>query len=379
MTSMLDLLRSHTFQTVALGTAVLGAVSGALGSFAVLRRQSLLGDAISHAALPGIAIAFLITGSKTPLVLMVGAAAAGILGTIIVMCVVNATRVKDDAALGIVLSVFFGFGLMLLSYLQNHPDAAQAGLNNFLFGQAAAMLNSDVRVLSIIAAIVILAVVLFWKEFKLLAFDRDFAASLGFPVRMLDVILTSLLTVAIVLGLQTVGVVLMSALVVAPAAAARQWTNRLGVMVLLAAMMGAFSGVAGATLSTFVAKVPTGPAVVLCVSVIVLLSLTLAPKRGLVWAYLTTRRNRRRLRLIAVLTDLFALEKQHEPGLPHGHSPEAIHAMSMGEGGVKASLEQLGELGLAYELASGRWALTEEGLDKARRVLSATGTAELKI
>src|SRR5688500_8504563 len=127
-------LLNHTTLTIAMGAAVLGAVSGTLGSFAVLRRQSLVGDAISHAALPGIVAAFILTGSKSPLVLMVGAALAGLVGMLIVMLIANTTRVKFDSALGIVLSVFFGFGLVLLTWIQKQPEAAQAGLDKFLFG-----------------------------------------------------------------------------------------------------------------------------------------------------------------------------------------------------------------------------------------------------
>jgi manganese/zinc/iron transport system permease protein len=227
----LDLLTDYTLRTVALGAAALGLTSGALGSFAVLRKQSLLGDAISHAALPGIALAFLFTGSKATPVLVAGAAVAGWLGTLAVMKITGATRVKEDSALGIVLSVFFGFGLVLLTYVQKRPDASQAGLDRFLFGQAATLLHRDVLLISGLGAAALLGAALFWKEFKLLAFDPDYGASLGFPMRAVDVILTTLLVVSIVIGLQTVGVVLMSAMVVAPAAAARQWTDRMGRMV----------------------------------------------------------------------------------------------------------------------------------------------------
>ena len=181
----------------------------------MLRRQSLLGDAISHAALPGVALAFLLTGSKAPLTLVVGAALAGFVGTLVVIGIVRTTRVKYDSALGIVLSVFFGLGLVLLTLIQRRPDAAQAGLDRFLFGQAAALLRSDLITMAVLGGAALLLMLLVWKEFKLLAFDPDFGASLGFPMRALDVLLTGLLVVAIVIGLQTVGVVLMAAMVAA--------------------------------------------------------------------------------------------------------------------------------------------------------------------
>ena len=211
-----DLFFDYTLRTIALGSAILGIVSGALGAYAVLRKQSLLGDAMSHAALPGIALAFLLTGSKMPLVLILGAAIAGWIATLFIMSIVNSTRVKYDTALGMVLSVFFGLGLVLLTVIQKRPDATQAGLDKFLFGQAAALLERDVVTMGILGACAISVTMLLWKEFKLLSFDPDFAATLGFPVRMLDILITTLIVIAIVMGLQTVGVVLMSAMIVAP-------------------------------------------------------------------------------------------------------------------------------------------------------------------
>src|SRR5690606_17054695 len=252
-------------------------------ALAGLRKQRLLGDAISQASLPGIALAFLLTGSRAPLVLVLGAAAAGWLGTLAVMQIVERSRIKEDTALGLILSVFFGIGLVLLTYIQRVPTASQAGLDRFLFGQAAALVGRDVALIAGLGSIALLITVLFWKEFKLLAFDRVYGESLGIPMRVVDVVLTSVLVIAIVIGLQTVGVVLMSAMVVAPAAAARQWTDRLGAMVVLSALFGALAGVSGALLSSIVERLPTGPTIVLCVSGIVLFSLLFAPNRGLVW------------------------------------------------------------------------------------------------
>ena len=236
-----NLLFDYTLRTVALGSAILGIVSGALGSFAVLRKQSLLGDAISHAALPGIVLAFLLTRSREPVILMLGALIAGWLATLFMLNVIRTTRIKDDSALGLVLSVFFGFGLMLLTFTQRLPDATQAGLDKFLFGQAATLLQRDVVTMAIIGVLAIALLMTFWKEFKLITFDTEYAASLGYPVRFLDVLLTTLLVVAIVLGLQTVGVVLMSAMIVAPAAAARQWTDKLKNMVILGGLFATLS------------------------------------------------------------------------------------------------------------------------------------------
>ena len=312
---MIDLINSlffdYTIRTVALGAAVLGIVAGALGTFALLRRQSLLGDAMSHAALPGVLIAFMLTGSKAPLVLVLGAAVAGVLGTFLLLTITRYSRIKEDAALGIILSVFFGFGLMLLTYLQRNPTAAQAGLNSFLFGQAATLLVSDVITMAVFGGAALLALVVLWKEFKLLSFDRDFGSSLGYPMTALDMALTTLLVIGVVIGLQAVGVVLMSALIVAPAAAARQWTDRLSVMLVVASTFGAIAGVAGALLSSLGTGLSTGPVVVLVISAIVLLSLLFGAARGLVWSWARRQRSRRTLRTQAVLADLYTLADKH--------------------------------------------------------------------
>jgi manganese/zinc/iron transport system permease protein len=287
-----QLIHDYTLRNVALGSAILGVVGGVLGSFAVLRRQGLLGDALAHAALPGICLAYLVTGAKAPLVLLIGAGIASWLGTLLIIQVTRLTRIKEDAALGIVLAVFFGLGIVLLTFIQQRNDANQAGLDKYIFGQAATLVASDVRLMAILGGAVLLIVGLLYKEFKLLTFNPEFAASIGLPVRGLNIALTSLIVVAVLIGLQTVGVVLMAAMLIAPAAAARQWTDRLSRMIGLAALFGASAGVGGALISVSAERVPTGPMIVLCATLSVLVSLLFAPRRGLVWEAFRQRRNR---------------------------------------------------------------------------------------
>ncbi len=364
-----NLLFDYTFRTVALGSATLGIVSGALGSFAVLRRQSLLGDGISHAALPGIALAYILTGSKDQVVLLLGAGVAGWLGTLLIIGIVRNSRIQNESALGLVLSVFFGFGLVLITFIQKRPDASQAGLDTFLFGQAATLVKNDLITMGALGAAAIVLMGLFWKEFKLLSFDPDFGQALGFPMRVIDVLLTTLIVIAIVIGLQSVGVVLMSAMVVAPGAAARQWTDRLGLMVGLAALFGALAGVSGALVSSSVPRLSTGPTVVICVSVIVLVSILLAPNRGLLWSWLREQANRRQLQVDAVLEDLYILAVKHGD-IGRGHSIEVLRTMSIGHGGVDRSLKELVKEGLVSETGEGKWALTPEGFEAGRRLES---------
>jgi manganese/zinc/iron transport system permease protein len=290
-----DVIFDYTLRNVALGSALLGIVGGVLGSFAVLRRQALLGDVLAHAALPGICLAFILAGSRAPLMLMAGAAFTGWIGTLIIFKLVRDTRISEDTALGVVLSVFFGIGVVLLTRIQHSGDAGQSGLDRYLFGQAATLVQSNVVTMAVLGGIALFVVALLFKEFKLLSFDPDFAASIGFPVGRLSVLLTSLIVIAVVIGLQTVGVVLMAAMLIGPAAAARQWTNRLSLMLVISAIFGAMAGVAGAMISVTASRVPTGPMVILCMTAIVVVSLLLAPERGIIWGGLRRRASRRRI------------------------------------------------------------------------------------
>lgn len=284
--NLLSLLTDPTLRPVALGTAALGAVSGSIGTFAVVRRQSLQGDAVSHAALPGVALAYL-CGGRSEVVLLLGAAVTGWLALTIVGGIVRRGQATFDAALAGALATFFALGLVLMTYLQhNVPGAASVRLQQYLFGQEAATMRlEDLGPLIGLGGPAVLVMVLFWKEFKLLSFDPDFAASLGFPTRRLDWLLTSLVVLSVVIGLQTVGVVLMSALIVAPAAAARQWADRLGLVVTLAAVFGASAGLVGTLLSHTLSQrgqaVPTGPTIVLVATGFALVSLLFAPRRGI--------------------------------------------------------------------------------------------------
>lgn len=288
-----ELFTDYTLRNVALGAAVLGVVGGVLGSFAVLRRQGLYGDALAHATLPGVCVAFVLSGTKAPVILLAGAALSASLGALLIIAVVGATRIKQDAALGIVLSVFFGFGTVLLTYIAGTGNSGQAGLERFIFGQAATLVADDVATMGVLGGASLVLVALLFKEFKLLSFDPAFAASAGYPVGRLNLLLTALIVVAIVIGIQTVGVILMAAMLITPAAAARQWTERLSAMICVSGLFGAASGVAGAVISATGPDLPTGPLVVLVATAILLVSLLLGKSRGALWERLRAARNRR--------------------------------------------------------------------------------------
>ena len=286
----IGIFTDYTLRYVALGSAILGVTSGTLGCFTVLRKQSLFGDALAHAALPGIGIAYLFAGAKDSLFLMLGAAVFAWFGGIVTLGITNTTRIKQDAALGITLSVFFGLGIVLLTYIQSIGGASQGGLDRFLFGQAAALIESDVINLGLLAAACFVILIVFFKEFKIATFDSAFGQSLGFPTKYLSALLTSVIVVAVVIGLHTVGVVLMVAMLIAPAAAARQWISSLKSMLVLSAIFGGISGIVGSMISSTTEGMSTGPVIVIVITAILGISLVFSPKQGYLVQYIRKRK-----------------------------------------------------------------------------------------
>lgn len=281
-TQLNALLSNYTFQIVALGTGFLGLLSGVIGTYATLRKESLLGDALSHAALPGIGIAFLFVQRKEMWALMLGAAIAGLIATLLIQLMSKKTVIKFDSALSIILSSFFGLGLVILTYIQNNPTASQAGLSNFIFGQASGMLIRDVQLIAWIGLFLLAIVVLFWKEFKLFTFDPVFAQTLGFSGRLVNFLMSTSLIITIIIGLESVGVILITALLIGPSIAARQWSNKLLIVMSVAGVIGFISGVVGTFISSMGRQIPTGPTIVVVLSIFVLISLLFAPNRGLI-------------------------------------------------------------------------------------------------
>lgn len=360
------IMTDYTLQIVSLGSALLGIISGVLGSFAVIRKESLLGDAVSHAALPGIALAFIFTGTKNTEILLLGALISGLLSTFIIMGIDKYSKIKFDSALALILSVFFGGGLVLLTHIQKIPNANQAGLEKFIFGQASTLLLRDVKIIGILGLILLSLVLVFWKEFKIVSFDVDFAESLGFDTKKINMLLFTMIVTSIIIGLQTVGVILMSAMLVAPAVAARQWTDKLHVMVILSAIFGAISGIGGTIVSSLVSKLPTGPMIVVIVSTIVIISLTLAPNRGLIWKYIRDRKNQMEIGEDQVLVNLYHLAMNHE-NTDHCHDVFTIGSnVSIGskaEDVIRDQLRDLKKRGLTKEGYFDKWCITNKGMN----------------
>jgi len=359
-----------TRRIVMLGCVLLGVSSGVLGTFAFLRRQSLLGDAMAHAALPGICVAFLIFQVKNPLYFLIGATCSGLLGAWLVSVITRHSRIKNDTAIGLVLSVFFGLGVVLLTVIQQQKIANQAGLENFLFGQAAFLLRQDLYTIAGMCVLLIFFVFLFFKEFKILSFDPGFGASLGLPMRKLELLLTGLIVISVMIGLQAVGVILMAALLIIPAAAARQWTDRLGLMIVIAAIIGAVSGILGAFVSTIFSKMPTGPVMVLAASTVLLFSLFFAPKRGLIYSWRRLYANRRKVETENLLKAFYMIGERAglDPQKDTCSISRLLKALPWSVSKMEWACQRLVTTG-ELQVVSGGWLLTGKGANRAKQIV----------
>ena len=263
------------------GSMLLGITCGLLGSFIVVRKMALVGDALSHAVLPGVAIGFLWNMSKDPVAIFIGATIAGLLGTVMVRLITQTTHLKEDTALGLVLATFFAVGICLLTMIQRLPTGNKSGIDKFLFGQAAAMGPGDIKLMAVVTVLSIVVITLFYKEFLVTSFDPGFASAAGFPTQLIHYGLMLLLAFAIVIALQAVGVVLVSAMLITPAAAAYLLTDRMSRMLWLAALFGLIAGALGSFVSFLGPNLPTGPLMVLAATTVFIIAFLFGPQHGI--------------------------------------------------------------------------------------------------
>lgn len=379
MEALLDMLGlgdSNT-RTVALGVTVLGLAAGIVGALAVLRKRALMGDAVAHAALPGICVAYLIVGERHFGALLLGALLFGILAAAFVSAVRTLTRVKEDAAIGIAIGGFFGLGIVLSRIIQNEPSGNRAGLDSFIFGKAASMVRDDARIIVVVAAGVLMVTTLLYKELKLLCFDREFAAGLGRPTSALDLLLMTLVCLCTVVGLPAVGVVLIVALLIIPGAAARFWTNRLGPMLILAGIFGAGAGLIGTLCSAWVPPPPgaltrgwpTGPLVTLAAAAVFIVSLLGAPRRGVIADLLRRAAVRRKINRQNILRAVAELEEQADPANGAAMS-DLARRLHLAPGVAARRARGLIDAGLA-EGDQHHLRLTSTGHEAARKIVRA--------
>jgi manganese/zinc/iron transport system permease protein len=349
----------YNTQIVIAGTTLLGACAGMLGCFAVLRRKALTGDALAHAALPGLCMAFLILGERSLPEMLLGAFLSGLLGICVIAAINRFTRVKEDAAIGIVLSVFFGAGIVLSSWIQKMPTGQKAGLDSYILGKTAGMLLQDVELIGGASLVCLLAVLLLYKEFQLISFDTAFARVQGWPASFLDLLLMGMIAVGVVIGLPAVGVVMMSALLILPGVAARFWTDRLSRMLFLAAALGGLTGAVGTALSAQFSLLPAGPIIVLVGTCIFLISLFFAPRRGLVVRAWQRWRFRRELAMRNFLRGLWEMAEEHRSSEIHFTQEDLVHRFT------PAALSRALRNGYLRLTNEDTYTLTEEGLHRA--------------
>lgn len=380
-------LQDYNTRVVIIGATLLGLAAGLVGTFLLLRKRALLSDTISHATLPGIAIAFIIMSltlgeGKNLLGLIAGAAVFSVIGTTAVMIIQRYTRLKDDAALGIVLSVFFGMGIALMGIATRMSTGNAAGLSSFIYGKTASMLFFDAMLITMAALTAIVFCVLFFKEFSLICFDADYGATQGWPVTRLDFLMMTLVVVVTVIGLQAVGLILVVALLIIPAAAARFWTFNLHSMLWLSGLFGALSGMLGSGFSALMANLPAGAVIVLTASVIFLFSMTFGSARGLF--KLLTERIKLRKKIIKenLLRDLYewfecAANKTAGPVSiaikPHVMGPkvkELLPQRSWSQKGLDRAVGRLRASGdISVDGAENRIVFTDQGIQAANEVV----------
>lgn len=288
----LKILTQYSFIVVALGTSLLAISTAMIGSVNILKGQSLIGDAVGHSSFLGVVLAFLMFTQKHPVVLMCGAVIAGVVAFGLISTVANNSKIEADTAMAIILSAFFGLGMVFKSYMQGNPKfskASQSGLANYIFGQAAYMLKEDVIIIFSVSIIAITLFVIFYKEIKIHVFDSAYARTIGIHEGLMAGLIMFMTMVLIAAGLKAVGTILISSMLITPAVVGMQWSDSYDRVLLISAVVGAFSALFGTVLSSLIDGFSTGPAIVLVMSVIAVFSVLIAPK-GLLSTYFKKRR-----------------------------------------------------------------------------------------
>lgn len=314
--------RDPSVRYAVLASIMLGTCSGLLGSFIVVRKLSLMGDTLSHAVLPGVALGFLWTMSKNPWAIFIGATIAGLLGTVVVHWIHTTTHIKEDSAMGMVLSGFYAIGICLHTMIQHLPSGNKAGLDKFMFGQAAALSEGDLVMIAVVTGVSLLLICLFYKEFLVTSFDNAFASSIGMPAKFFHYQLMLLLAFAVVVGLQAVGIVLVSAMLITPAATAYLLTDRMHYMLVLASIFGMLSGISGAFFSYLGNSLPTGPFMIVGASTLFALALLFGPRYGIVPRWLRNLDRNKRIQIENTLKAIYQVREKgdfHDDGVSLQH------------------------------------------------------------
>ncbi|MCB9262957.1 MAG: metal ABC transporter permease [Flavobacteriales bacterium] len=350
------------------GSLILCSVSGLVGTFTFLRKRALMGDVISHSVLPGIALAYMISHQKNPMYLIIGAVITGWVSTFLVDYITKNSKIKNDTAIALVLSVFFGIGVMLLVHIQHSGSGSQSGLDNFIFGKASAMTKADVWLFALAGSVIISVILIFFRGFSTISFDEAFAQSIGFPLDFLRFVLAIATVATVAMGVQAVGVVLMSALLITPAAAARFWTNKIGVLALLSVLFAGFSGVFGAAISYTYNGMPTGPWIVVVISLIALFSAFFGSKTGMTRSFLQRKQNDRKILIENTIKLFYGLTDAGNKLTKTFLFEDILNAGNMKVGTLKNGLNLL--LKHRYITLSGnQYLITPSGFNEAKAIV----------
>ena len=356
---------NYTLIVVSVGTGVLCLASGVVGTFTFLRKRALIGDVVSHSVLPGVAIAFMLTGVKEPLYFILGALITGLLSVWIVDTVQKHSKLKPDTILALTLSVFFGVGIVLLTSIQRSGNAAQSGLDSFLFGKAASMSILDVQLFGAIAIINIACVFFFLRGFTLLSFDEEYSKALGFRTNGLKMFMSVLTVLTVAIGVQAVGVVLMAALLITPAAGARFLTNNIRKMLLFSGLLGLVAGVSGAVISSTGTGMPTGPWVVICLSVLAVAAILFGKEKGLISRILLRYRNKVKIENENLLKALYRASDDGQVPVPISNLKNIDELSALG---IKSILDRLRRKDI-LDIVKQKVVLTEEGRLASREIV----------
>jgi len=317
---MEDFFYFFTFQDpsitwVVLGITLLGIGSAYVGTFSFLDKKALLGDAISHAVLPGICLGFILAGEKNPVYIVIGAFLSGALATFLSSWLKKNTKLSEDTIIATILSVFFGIGIVMLTALQKSGNPEIAGLNSFIFGNAIGISETDLMIYGGLSLTIIAVLTLLLKEFRLMVFDPNYGKAIGFPMEAIRFLFNVLMILAVVIGIQAIGVVLMAALLITPGAAARFWTDRLNPLLILAACFSIISGILGTYISFVLPQMPTGPWVVVFLSLFALLSFMFSPKSGIIFRYFSRKSYLKKTHRDHLMKALYKAKEENKNGL----------------------------------------------------------------
>lgn len=277
----LGIFTSYSFLIVALGTTLLAIAAAMVGTLTVLKGQSLIGDAVGHSSFPGIVLFFMIFRDRNPVILLLGAIFSGSLAFILIQVFNRRSKLSLDNILALTLSSFFGLGMVLKSFIQGNPDyrdASQAGLQNYIFGQAAYIMEGDVKLILGISLAVLLIIALFFKEIKVFIFDEVYATSIGINPNFIYAIIMICAMSIIGVGLKLVGAILISSLLIVPAIAALQWSDNFSTVLISASAFAAASAISGSYISTIYRGMSTGPTIILILSSLAFISLIFGPR-----------------------------------------------------------------------------------------------------